>query len=1358
MKTISSRDLFFMNRLNYLLMLALTFGLGRSTILADELNLGAMVQPVPADCKFSEPGNFVWCGAPVRGTDGKYHLFYSRWPVKDGFHPGWAIHSEIAYAVSDQPLGPYKFVNVALPARGTNTATGTKFWDADVTHNPNIILRNGKFLLYYVGNYGDGNYPTHRNHQRIGVAVADKPEGPWRRFDAPIIDVNTDATAFDSLCVANPAAAVRPDGGLIVIYKAVPIVPGKEMGGNVRYGVAVADKPEGPYVKKTGHVFEAEGVEAKKHWMLAEDPYIWFSKKYGNHYYAVARDVVGQFTGASGGLALFESADGFHWQAAAHSKVLGARFNCADGTTSNQNVERPALLLDGEEPVALFGATDGYMKGGLISYNVQIPLQPLPTSTPRPPIVILPLGDSITLGASHPGGYRAPLLTLLTNAGYQIQFVGSDTNNPTAALTAVGNKSHEGHGSYTTSNLLANLDAVAAGPSANNGGFWLTGISGTRAPVYPDVILLMAGVNDLGVNQLSATHGLAGLDALINKLAALRPAAQIIVSTLTPYIGTVYPNREAHQQEFNAALPALVAAHQAAGQRVTLCDVRTRVNLANAATLLCSDGVHPNQAGYNEIALVWFDAIRQLPASTPPVVTWTSPSTNALGSMPLGNGDITLNAWVESSGDLLFYIGKSDSWEDNSRLAKLGKVRVKLNPPLAPSASAFTQTLNPLRGEMTVTVTPTNSGATSLKVWADANNPVVHVQIKAPSNVTATASFELWRTNSAALSSIEASDINYDTSQPNNMHAPTVVEPDTVLTNITDGVGWYHRNNKSLGPNETMGFQDLLAAPTFVDPILGRTFGCLLRGPSFVRADNQTIVSSNATSHRFDIYALTKFPATSNEWLTAIRTVVANTETIPFTNRYDAHIAWWSEFWDRSYIEITARTNAADPAAATDVATAYALQRFVTACAGRGNYPIKFNGSSFAMPWSGKPGDADYRRWGGGYWWQNTRLPYAGLCTSGDYDMMPSLFRMYLDDVLPVARYRAGYYYADPRFDDSCFMSEVTYPWGAVFSTTYGWTTPAASRAPEDGKLQTGQYHKREWGGGLELSFMLLDYYDHTGDTNYLTQKILPATLPLVRWFDRYYTNIVGGKLVMNPSQALETWWICTNAMPEVAGLQAVVARLLALPTNLVSASDRVFLTNLQAKIPPLPTRVVGSTTMLAPAQSYASKNNIELPEQYAVYPFRLVSFEKTNAAWGVAAYDAAGSGDKGANGWRQDDIFMAYLGLADRAKTNVISRARNKDAACRFPAFFGPNFDWTPDQCHGGVLMKAVQAMLLQSEGDKIFLLPAWPKDWDVKFKLHAPKQTTVEASLKKGKLVSLHVDPKSRRKDVMIPEEFKN
>ena len=64
-------------------------------------------------------------------------------------------------------------------------------------------------------------------------------------------------------------------------------------------------------------------------------------------------------------------------------------------------------------------------------------------------------------------------------------------------------------------------------------------------------------------------------------------------------------------------------------------------------------------------------------------VVWNSPSENSHGSMPLGNGDIGINAWVEKNGDLVFYISKTDAWDENARLCKIGRVRVKFDPPLA---------------------------------------------------------------------------------------------------------------------------------------------------------------------------------------------------------------------------------------------------------------------------------------------------------------------------------------------------------------------------------------------------------------------------------------------------------------------------------------------------------------------------------------------------------------------------------------------------------------------------------------------------------------------------------------------------
>lgn len=86
-----------------------------------------------------------------------------------------------------------------------------------------------------------------------------------------------------------------------------------------------------------------------------------------------------------------------------------------------------------------------------------------------------------------------------------------------------------------------------------------------------------------------------------------------------------------------------------------------------------------------------------------------------------------------------------------------------------------------------------------------------------------------------------------------------------------------------------------------------------------------------------------------------------------------------------------------------------------------------------------------------------------------------------------------------------------------------------------------------------------------------------------------------------------------------------------------------------------------------------------------------------------------------------------------------------------RFPTMWGPDYDWTPDQCHGSVAMTVLQRMLLQYEGDDIYLFPAWPKHWDVDFKLYAPKNTTVEATLQNGEITRLKVTPEERKAHIL-------
>jgi len=425
----------------------------------------------------------------------------------------------------------------------------------------------------------------------------------------------------------------------------------------------------------------------------------------------------------------------------------------------------------------------------------------------------------------------------------------------------------------------------------------------------------------------------------------------------------------------------------------------------------------------------------------------------------------------------------------------------------------------------------------------------------------------------------------------------------------------------------------------------------------------------------------------------------------------------------------------------------YTLQRFITACAGRGRYPIKFNGSLFTVPFADTPEYADYRRWGPGYWWQNTRAPYYSMCASGDFDLMEPLFQMYARDLLSQFVNRTRRYLGHA----GAFVPECVYFWGDLFSETYGWQ-PCDERTD---KLQASRWHKWDWVSGLELSGLLLDRYDYTGDAAFLRETAQPFIREVLTFFDRHYALDADGKLAMRPAQALETWWECTNPMPEIAGLYGVTERCLALPEAQTTTEERAFWQALRAKLPPLPTMASPEgKTQLAPAQVFAHKSNCENPELYAVFPFRQFALGRPHIEWALEALKHRG--DRGAVGWRQEDVFMAYLGQTAQARDYVVQRARRKCASQRFPAFWGPNYDWTPDQCHGGMLMKALQSMLLQSDGHKLYLLPAWPHDWDCDFKLHAPLQTVVTGTVRDGKLATWAVTPAGRRGDVVIGNAF--
>jgi len=230
--------------------------------------------------------------------------------------------------------GPFTFAGAVLSRTADDQS-----WDGSCFHNVTAKRFGDKYYLYYVGNRGNGDWWEHRNHQRIGVAAADRPEGPWKRFDQPILDVSPGA--WDCLMVSNPTVTDTPDGRYLMIYKGVGEGP-MPFGGRVLHGVAWADSPEGPFKKDPTPLFNESGVK-----FGFEDPYIW---REGDRYYCIIKDMAGHIspTGESG-LLLMQSPDGLNWEKGEPLLIVGKSLQWDDGTTRHYDrIERPSLFWDKE--------------------------------------------------------------------------------------------------------------------------------------------------------------------------------------------------------------------------------------------------------------------------------------------------------------------------------------------------------------------------------------------------------------------------------------------------------------------------------------------------------------------------------------------------------------------------------------------------------------------------------------------------------------------------------------------------------------------------------------------------------------------------------------------------------------------------------------------------------------------------------------------------------------------------------------------------------------------------------------------------------------------------------------------------
>jgi len=282
-------------------------------------------------------------------------------------------------------------------------------------------------------------------------------------------------------------------------------------------------------------------------------------------------------------------------------------------------------------------------------------------------------------------------------------------------------------------------------------------------------------------------------------------------------------------------------------------------------------------------------------------VIWNTPSQGPSGSMPIGNGDIGINLWVKPSGDLLFYISKTDSWSENGRLLKLGRVRLRLSPNPYGDELPFSQTLRLRQGAIDI-MAGRKGSQVHLAVWVDANHPVIRVEVDGQQDFNVNVSLELWRQKERQLAwSSGSAD---DAVDGLGKDIPAVVYPDKIL-NEEGHIVWYHRNEKSLWPVtlKLQGLQGFIQPAS--DPLLNRTFGAALQGEGLVNDGLTTLKSTKAARHYvLSIYPLTKQTATAEEWRHELDHTIEQTGKVPLERAREEHRQWWEQFWNRSWIRV----------------------------------------------------------------------------------------------------------------------------------------------------------------------------------------------------------------------------------------------------------------------------------------------------------------------------------------------------------------------------------------------------------------------------------------------------------------------
>ena len=705
-------------------------------------------------------------------------------------------------------------------------------------------------------------------------------------------------------------------------------------------------------------------------------------------------------------------------------------------------------------------------------------------------------------------------------------------------------------------------------------------------------------------------------------------------------------------------------------------------------------------------------------------VVWTTQSRNSSESMPCGGHDIGLNVWVEG-GDVLFYIQQSGWFDENNTLLKAGRWRLHLDGrPF--DGNDFEQRLCLDDGAIYI-----RGGGVEVRIWADVEEPVVFVATVSQQSERAALSYESWRYRDRPVTKAECQQCSYKWLVPQD--CTTFADSIDVVDEPTmpyAALNFMHKNRAETVFDFTVQREHLEAIKERLYNPIG---DLLLYGDMLAEGFHFTGTTQG-------IYASTDYKSWnfSNEHFKE-STITIRLNNLPLVSAQasrERSARWWHEYWQRSWIQT-------DNEEAATMVRNYELMRYMLGCNARGKWPTKFNGGLFTFDPVYVDSTAtftpDYRKWGGGTMTaQNQRLVYWPLLKSGDGDLLEVQLDTYMT-MLGNASLWVSHHWGH---GGACFSEQIE---------NFGLPNPAEYGKHQEGDdmgVEKNKWLEYEWDTVLEFCYMVLlaNDYGYIDPCGYV-----PLLSQCLRFFDEHYQYMArqrgdapldaNGRLVIYPGSGCETYKLARNPASTIAALQVMNEEIRARRGNLYfalgpgEADSSLFAINL--KLPPIPLRVINGDTCIAPAESWERIQNVETPQLYPVWPWRIYGLGRPNLDTAQNTYwkDPHALEMRSSKGWKQDNIWAACLGLTDEARRLNMEKLAN--GPYRFPAFYDPGFDWAPDHNRGGAGMIGLQEMLLQETPDgQLLLFPAWPREWNCRFRLYASDGHVVEASIENGRI----------------------